>query len=47
MRWPIGGRSPELRAEEVDLQEYDYVVIGGTFNIANIACLFVACFTFD
>ncbi|KAL8929677.1 MAG: hypothetical protein Q9172_000356 [Xanthocarpia lactea] len=29
MWWPIGGRYPERRPEDIDTHEYDYVVIGG------------------
>lgn len=33
--WPIRNRYPEHRPEDVDTHEYDYIVIGGMFIIAN------------
>jgi hypothetical protein len=27
--WPLGKGYPERRPEEVDAQEYDYIIVGG------------------
>lgn len=33
MWWPIRGKYPECRPEDIDTCEYDYVVVGGMFII--------------
>ena len=44
MWWPTSVKYPERRAEEVDAHEYDYIVIGGPFDIHSsfVASLLVA-----
>ncbi|KAL8988271.1 MAG: hypothetical protein Q9169_008584 [Polycauliona sp. 2 TL-2023] len=38
MWWPVGGKYPERRPEEVDNLEYDYVVVGGMLIKTSAAC---------
>ena len=42
MPWPFSRRYPERSPEEIDAHEYDYIVVGGVYDVA-MAFLLTTC----